>query len=118
MKKIERGQRAEDAAVQYIKGQGYRVLERNFRSPLGELDIIASHEGCLVFLEVRSRRGTRFGLPQETVNRAKQARVRRMASLYLKLKGAGTLPCRFDVVGVIFDQYDNVQSLELIRNAF
>jgi len=118
MDKIARGKLAEDAAVQYLQSQGYRIVERNFRSLLGEIDIITEHEGYLVFVEVRSRRGSRFGLPQETVNSTKQGKVRRMATQYLKLKGAWQRPCRFDVVGVILNQADNIQSVELIKDAF
>ena len=118
MDKIARGQLAEDAAVRYLQRQGYRIVERNFRSRLGEIDIITEHEGYIVFVEVRSRRGSSFGVPQETVNRTKQGKVRRMATQYLKFKGAWQRPCRFDVVGVILDRADNIESVELIRDAF
>ncbi len=118
MDTVTRGKMAEDAAVQYLEQQGYRILERNFRTNLGELDIIAEHEGYLVFIEVRSRKGERFGLPQETVNWAKQAKVRRMAAQYLKLTAGWKRSCRFDVVGVLFADNDEIKFIELIRDAF
>jgi putative endonuclease len=112
------GQVAEEAAVHYLKHQGYQILERNYRSPLGEIDIIAEDRDTLVFIEVRSRQGTRFGLPQETVNWAKQQKVKRMATHYLKAKNAWKKACRFDVVGILFNEEGEVKSLELIRDAF
>jgi len=118
MDKAARGRLAEDAVVRYLQKQGYQIRERNFRSPLGELDIIAEDVNCLVFVEVRSRRGSAFGLPQETVNGTKQAKVRRMASLYLKYKGMRDRPCRFDVVGVIFNNENEIETIDLIKDAF
>lgn len=112
------GQVAEEAAVNYLKHQGYQILERNYRSSLGEIDIIAQDRDTLVFIEVRSRQGTRFGLPQETVNLAKQQKVKRMAAQYLKAKNAWKKVCRFDVVGILFNEEGEVKSLELIRDAF
>lgn len=118
MDKAARGRLAEDAAVRYLQKLGYQIRERNFRSPLGELDIIAEERDCLVFVEVRSRRGSSFGLPQETVNGTKQAKVRRMASLYLKYKGIGDKPCRFDVVGVLLNNENEIEAIDLIKDAF
>lgn len=118
MDRIGAGQKAEGAAATYLSGQGFVILERNFRSPLGEIDIIALDRDCLVFIEVRSRRGTRYGLPQETVNWTKQQKLRKLAKLYLKARGIGDKPCRFDVVGILFDENGAIKSIELIRDAF
>lgn len=118
MDKRTLGSRAEEAAAEYITRQGYIVLERNYRFPGGEIDIIAEHQGELVFIEVRSRQGTSFGLPQETINYLKQQKLRRVANQYLKTKNAWKRICRFDVVGVLFNTEGNIISLELIRDAF
>lgn len=117
MDKQLRGQLAENAAVQYLEKKGYRVLTRNFRTTLGELDIIAEDEDYLVFVEVRSRNKDTYGLPQETVDWRKQAKIRRMANQYLKIKCAWERNCRFDVVGVLFED-DTITSIELIKDAF
>lgn len=117
MDKQLRGQLAENAAVQYLEKEGYRVLTRNFRTALGELDIIAEEVDYLVFVEVRSRNKKTYGLPQETVDWRKQAKIRRMANQYLKLKCAWERNCRFDVVGVLFED-DTITSIELIKDAF
>ncbi len=118
MKKTEKGRRAENAAVRYLESLGYVVLERNYRSSLGEIDIVAEDQGYLVFIEVRSRQGIRFGFPQETVNWAKQQRLRRLASAYLKDKGLWNKSCRFDVVGVLIGSNNKIKSIELIKAAF
>lgn len=112
------GQLAEEAAAEYLRSQNYVIMERNFRSRLGEIDIIARDKDTLVFIEVRSRKGNRFGLPQETVNWEKQQRVRKMAQQYLKTTGQVQRYCRFDVIGVLFNDRMEITSIELIRDAF
>ncbi|MFY9174145.1 MAG: YraN family protein [Peptococcia bacterium] len=111
------GHLAENAAAQYLQEQGYKILERNFRTALGELDIIAEDGDYLVFVEVRSRKDSEYGLPQETVDWNKQSRVRRMANQYLNNKFAWHRNCRFDVVAVLFKN-EIVDSLELLKDAF
>jgi putative endonuclease len=118
MDKIARGHLAEEAAVQFLTKQGYQILERNYRTSWGEIDIIAEDQDTLVFVEVRSRKGTRFGFPQETVTWTKQQRIRRLAGNYLKAARLWKKKCRFDMVGVLFDEEDRIKSLELIRDAF
>lgn len=118
MNRIEAGRRAEEAAVEYLQHQGYIILERNYRTSLGEIDIIAEDRDSLVFIEVRSRLGTKFGLPQETVNWAKQQKLRRLANQYLKTRGAWRRNCRFDVIGILFNEQGKIKSIELIRDAF
>jgi len=112
------GKKAEDAAAEYIKEQGYRLRERNFRCPLGEIDIIAEDQGVLVFVEVRSRTKANFGLPEETVNWVKQQKLRRLAAAYLQRTREWGKECRFDVIGVLFGEQEQVERLELIKNAF
>ncbi|MBP9089185.1 MAG: YraN family protein, partial [Kofleriaceae bacterium] len=77
----ERGAAAESLACKLLGHHGYRILERNFRCKLGELDIVADDRGTLVFVEVRSRSDGRFG--RATVGHTKQQQVSRVASWYL-----------------------------------
>jgi putative endonuclease len=118
MDKVSAGRLAEEAAVKYLTIQGYEVIQRNYRTTLGEIDIIAQDKGTLVFVEVRSRQSTRLGLPQETVNWAKQQKLRRVAQQYLKAHKDWQRVCRFDVIGVLFDAEYKIKSLEQIRDAF
>jgi len=118
MNRIDVGKKAEEAAALYLRNQGYKIIERNFRCSFGEMDIIAEDGDVLVFVEVRSRRSSAYGLPQETVAWVKQQKLRRLAGYYLKIKKAGEKKCRFDVIGILFDQNMKIKSLDLIRDAF
>ncbi|MDD4665637.1 MAG: YraN family protein [Clostridia bacterium] len=118
MDRISLGKKAEELAAAYLLEQGYRIIERNFRCSFGEMDIIAEDADVLVFVEVRSKQSSFFGLPQETVTWVKQQKLRRLAGYYLKIKTAGDKKCRFDVIGILFDQEKGIKSLELIKDAF
>ena len=97
----ERGQAAEDRALAYLREQGLRLLERNYRTPGrggGEIDLVMrSRDGTLVFVEVRSRSGADFGGAAASIGSAKRRRIVLAASHYLE-RFAAPPPCRFDVV--------------------
>lgn len=96
---LEAGRDAEDRACALLRGQGLKLLERNFRCRSGEIDLIMRDGESLVFVEVRYRRNARFGAGAETVDRRKQARLVAAAQTYLHRNGS-SVPCRFDVVSV------------------
>ena len=100
--KLARGQRAEAAATALLEAKGFRIIERNWRLPTGELDIVADDQGTCVFIEVRSRTGTAFGHPLEAISAHKRARVVRAARHYLAERAPRADGYRFDVVGVLF----------------
>ena len=110
------GDKGEDLAAATLKKQGYKIIERNYVTPLGEVDLIAKHKGVFVFLEVKTRKSTRFGSPPEAVHPAKQAKLRRLADYYLKKNRLGEVPVRFDVVSIVIEQVGH--RLEIIRDAF
>ncbi|MEW6424696.1 MAG: YraN family protein [Bacillota bacterium] len=113
------GRLGEDLAASYLKEKGYRLLARNYRCRLGEIDIIALDENVLVFIEVRCRSSDRFGLPQESVQWPKQTKVRKIALHYLKTAGPKfAAPVRFDVLALLFDRDHRLRRLEHIENAF
>lgn len=91
----------EAAAAEYLEAHGLRILERNFRCKVGEVDLVAVDGHALVFVEVKTRRGTAFGRPSEAVGPAKQARLRRLAAWYLAEKRPPHRDVRFDVVEVL-----------------
>jgi len=115
--KLTLGQRGEQEAVRFLRKTGYRILERNVRTPLGEIDIIAREGGVLAFVEVRTRRGA-DGICRalESVNARKQRRLDRLALWYLKEKNLSGCRARFDVVAVREDAEG--PSATLIRDAF
>ncbi|MBC7231683.1 MAG: YraN family protein [Chloroflexi bacterium] len=111
------GQKGEDLAVRYLQQLGYTVLERNYRSAEGEIDIIARDKERLAFIEVRTRRGTAFGSPEESVTPRKQARLATVARQYLQEKGYLDVEWGIDVVAVEFTTGSVLQRITLIRNA-
>ena len=94
------GLSAESRAAAYLVAKGYRIVARRFRSPVGEVDIVARRRGVLVFVEVKARVGDAFGSGAEAVTRYKQLRVARMAADFLVRRRLQDRPCRFDVVSV------------------
>ena len=107
------GTHYEELAAGYLGEQGLRILERNYRTRFGEIDLVAEDAGTLVFVEVKYRSSTGKGAPEEAVGRGKQAVIRKQALAYMAEKGLNDLtPCRFDVVAVLGD------CVRWIRNAF
>ncbi|MBL4819168.1 MAG: YraN family protein [Deltaproteobacteria bacterium] len=115
--KLVAGHQAEESAVRLLLSKGYRILDRNVRYKMGELDIIATDGPVLCFIEVRSRHNQKHSDPKASVRVDKQTKLIRAATLYLKKKYGQKMPrCRFDVVGVT--GYGVMQKLELIKRAF
>ena len=112
MNKIALGISGEKLATKYLKKHKYKILERNFRCILGEVDIIAKQGETLVFVEVKTRSSCAFGRPCEAVDEVKQEKLRKLALYYQRIKRAYNIPLRFDVVEVL----DN--EINLIVNAF
>lgn len=98
--RLSLGRWGEEEAERYLRRQGMTIVERNFRTPVGEIDIIARQGKILIFVEVKTRRSLAFGTPQEAVGRTKQRQIVRTAQWYLgNGQGKGLQP-RFDVIAV------------------
>ena len=110
-----KGQLGEDQGERYLKSQGYQILERNVRSPFGEIDIIASHQNYLVFVEIKSRQNDLFGLPEEAVGKRKQMKLAKLASWYLS-RYSKFPQVRFDVLAI--QSQGSESGIRLIHNAF
>ncbi len=109
------GRTGEDLAVCYLENLGYTIVERNYRKRIGEIDIIARDGECLVFIEVKTRRSSRFGSPFDAVDFRKQQQISRVALAYMTQHRCGDVPVRFDVIGVHLEKSPKI---ELIKNAF
>ena len=109
------GRKGEDRAARFLAKQGYRILDRNYRARHGEIDLIAMHQGELVFVEVKTRSTDAYGAPELAVNLQKQKRMVSAALGYIKFKRLHQVPCRFDVVAINTAQE---KEIELIQNAF
>jgi putative endonuclease len=97
----QRGQKGEDLAFMALKERNYEILARNFRRAEGEIDIIARKDGCLYFVEVRSKTGSLFGTAAESVGKAKKKQLARMAQIYMAESGQEA-DCEFMVVAIDF----------------
>ena len=114
----EIGDFGENAAEEYLLNSDYEILERNFRLKFAEVDIIAEKDGCIVFIEVKTRKSNLFGEPSEYVDYRKQQRIRKAASFYANVE---TTEMRFDVIEVFYEQkYGKMLLTKInhIENAF
>ncbi|MFT3698947.1 MAG: YraN family protein [Kofleriaceae bacterium] len=109
---IATGSRNEALATRYLVRRGYAIIDRNFKTKIGELDIVARDRRTLVFVEVRSRASADYGSALEAVTWEKQRRVSRMAKMYLSARRPRFDECRFDVVAITGER------IELIRDAW
>lgn len=107
------GNSAEALAAIYLQSQHLKLLERNFRCPYGEIDLIMQDGKTLVFVEVRMRSSTSFGGAAMSITPSKQEKLKRSAESYLQIHGEQA--CRFDVVLM---QTINVNAVEWLKNAF
>ncbi|WP_075187291.1 YraN family protein [Teredinibacter haidensis] len=105
------GEAAEDAALEYLKKKGLKLVCRNYRCKMGEIDLILKHQHSLVFVEVRMRNSNRFGSAVETVTASKQKKIISTAQHYLIEKRlSGNTAMRFDVVGIEGTQFNWIQN--------
>ena len=110
------GESGEEAACALLKKNGYKILVRNYKNKLGEIDIIAYDGDTICFIEVKSRRTDKFGLPQEAIFAPKQRKISRVALSFLKENNLFEKKARFDVVSVIYSA--EKPRMDLIKNAF
>lgn len=114
--KIITGRKGETIAVTFLKKTGYQIVETNYRCPLGEIDIIARDQDELVFIEVKTRKSTALGYPEQAVGVTKQKKMSRLALWYLERNKMHDAKARFDVVAVMMSQSE--PEIRLIKNAF
>ncbi len=99
----EKGNAGEDLGVDYLKGRGFRIVARNYRTRFGEIDIVAEHGGELVFVEVRSLSSSSGHLPEETIGFEKQKRLSLTAQAYLQENRLEDRVARFDILAIEID---------------
>ncbi len=110
---LDTGKNAEIRAWHYLKAKGLTLIQQNFRSSYGEIDLIMQHHTTLVFVEVRYRKCSNFGQSLETVGHRKQQRLIKTALTYLQQNQQIDQACRFDVLA-----FDGEQKINWIKNAF
>lgn len=109
-----KGQAGEEIAAQYLIKKGYEILERNYATNIGEIDIIAAGDGYIIFVEVKARLSDKFGYAADAVNFAKRKKINQVASQYIKQFRLYDYPVRFDVIEV----YTQDKRIEHFENAF
>jgi len=110
------GKFGEESAIDLLKTNGYRILARNYKTKLGEIDIIARDKDTVCFVEVKTRHSDRFGLPQEAISRPKQRHIAKVALMFLKENNLLDKRARFDVISIMHSE--DTSKLDLIKNAF
>ena len=110
------GRQGETTAISFLQARGFIILETNYRTKLAEIDIIAKDSNTICFVEVKTRRSLKKGLPRESVNYSKQKKIILGASFYLKKTKQHNSRVRFDVVEVL--KKDSGFDINLIKNAF
>lgn len=112
------GQNGENEAVEILRRMGFFILERNYYTKYGELDIVAEDGAYLVFVEVKSRKAGCFGTGLESITRTKRMHLTKAAALYLARHRIQNRPCRFDVMAVYVNSQGGLEGHLHIPNAF
>ncbi len=109
----DRGREYEDQAAAYLKERGFKILDRNWSSPMGEIDIVAGKDGAVIFVEVRARSRSGYGSPADSVTPSKKAKIIKTAMAYIKARCPDAETFRFDFIGIVPGE-----APEHVENAF
>jgi putative endonuclease len=111
------GKTGENLAVNFLKANGYRIIEKNYKNIFGEIDIIAQEKDVICFVEVKTRHNDLLGSPFEAVTKRKQRQIAKVAQSYINAKRLGNNNFRFDVVGITLNEREPPK-IELLKDAF
>ena len=111
------GRTGERLAAEELSRRGYHILEKNFRCSYGEIDLVAEDAQDLIFVEVKTRRGSAYGLPEEAVTLRKQRKIVQVASYYLDLHTCSERSWRIDVVAVQLDKGGKPEEIRVYQHA-
>ncbi len=114
--RISLGDKGERLAAKFLKGKGYKIILTDYKTRLGQIDIIAEDKGCICFIEVKSRSSLKCGVGSESVLPRKQGQISKIALFFLKERNLLNARARFDVLSVDFSA--NVAKFDLIKDAF
>lgn len=114
--RLDLGKLGEELALKKVERLGYKCIARNYRCALGEIDLIAKDGDCLVFIEIKTRRGRSIGSIKEVIDKRKKRQLSKVALAYLKSNNYGDVKSRFDVVAISLNR--DREQIEVIQNAF
>lgn len=112
------GDLGESIAEEYLSYIGYKIITKNFRCKIGEIDLIGIDKKYLCFIEVKTRRSEKYGLPCEAVNYKKMKKIYKVANIYILKNKIYNYNFRFDIVEIRLNIRQNTKSIKLIKNAF
>ena len=115
-RRVRLGRRGEELAANELVRQGYRVVERNWRCQAGEVDVVAERDGAWFFFEVRTRRGTEFGTPEESVTEEKQERMADVALTYMAEHDLDDVDWRLGLVAIELEAGDRLARLDIYEH--
>ncbi len=110
------GDLGEQLALDYLKKQGYKLIETNYRCRSGEIDIVARQKRCLVFVEVRTKSTWDYGSPEESLTTIKQKHMKKCAYCYLQNLKKQPVDWRIDLVAIELDDFDKPVRIEILEN--
>lgn len=116
--RIKVGKIGEVLAIEHFKARGYEIRAQNYRTRSGEIDLIVQRGKRVAFVEVKTRRSSKFGLPQAAVTPTKQKQISKIALNYLQRHNLLDVPCQFDVVAIVLSWKFELVKLQHIENAF
>ena len=114
---LDIGKKGEEEAVSYLKSKNYKILEQNFHTRWGEVDIIASKDNKLSFIEVKTRLSDKFGKPYESFTFSKKNRLRRPVQYFLLKKDYKNYRLSLDVISILFNEDLTIRNLKHFENA-
>ena len=114
--RLDLGKRGEELALKKVQRLGYKCLTRNYRCPLGEVDLVAKDGDTLVFIEIKTRKGRSVGYAKEAVDERKRRQLSKVALTYIKANNCWHMKSRFDVVAISVNK--NKNEIEIVKNAF
>lgn len=108
------GKMGEKTAEEFLKKRGYKIINRNFRTRWGEIDLVCKEKNLMVFVEVKTRIGERFGLPEDAFNRDKLLRLCRNAKAYMNFRAKEFSNYRIDGVCIVINEFSQTNKVERI----
>ncbi len=115
--KKQLGKHGEERAAYYLQKKGYRIIKTNYYTRYGELDIVCERKGEIIFVEVKTRKTTSYGTPEESITYKKMQHIKKVALIYLNESEQAYRGIRFDVITILIDQQGK-ETINHIENAF
>lgn len=109
---LSKGKLGESTAIEYLIKNGYRIVEKNYKTKLGEIDIIAFYNGLLVIVEVKTRTSIDYGYPFEAVNKKKQKTIINVSQIFLIEKGLRDIQVRYDIIEIYMTKNIKINHIE------